>query len=278
MLHSLMRLPNHKQGTTKFDKSTMNRSIATLTFEDTDQFHNLGFIATLREEKPTARKFETQTSIVVEKGNSEEVSHAGESTFSPTIPNPPSFYEKDLDFQENKYQKVLKERQIFKAKHYKDQNLSIFTSNDNVQKHDLDKKLQEDRYTGGQIQPQTSEIKRVLKRRKSRMSVLSPTTVDFEHVGNTSEFQHIIANRSQSKEQIQFNMNLRKYKNSTKFESNEAWQYPKVKNFSPKFQLKDIRESVKEKNGLSKFLPGVSEANANEILHLQPANSAVTNY
>jgi|688.fasta_scaffold461236_1 hypothetical protein len=73
-------------------------------------------------------------------------------------------------------------------------------------------------------------------------------------------------------------MNLRKYKNATNYEANEAWQYPKVKNFSPKNQLNEIRQSIKDKNALGKYLPGVSEANANEILHLQPAKSAVTNY
>ena len=48
-LDSLMRMPDHKSGTTKFDKSTHNRTIAPLTSEDIGQFHNLSLMGTLRD-------------------------------------------------------------------------------------------------------------------------------------------------------------------------------------------------------------------------------------
>lgn len=50
-LENLVRLPPHKQGTVKFDPKLMYRSLSPLTLEDTQQFHNLGLISTLRQEK-----------------------------------------------------------------------------------------------------------------------------------------------------------------------------------------------------------------------------------
>lgn len=115
-----------------------------------------------------------------------------------------------------------------------------------------------------------SEFKGVIKRRKSRLSVASPTNVDFDHVGDTSKFEHIIRNKSLHKDVIQFNMNLRKYKNSTNFESTQTWQFPALKQHSPKYQYLQVKDLMKNTNGTSKFKPGVSEPNANEILHLLP--------
>ena len=47
-MDSLMRMPSHKSGTTKFDKSTHARTIAPLTSEDVNQFCNLNLMGTLR--------------------------------------------------------------------------------------------------------------------------------------------------------------------------------------------------------------------------------------
>ena len=47
-MDSLMKVPMHKQGTSKFDKSTHARSIAPLTSEDIHQFNNLSLMGTLR--------------------------------------------------------------------------------------------------------------------------------------------------------------------------------------------------------------------------------------
>ena len=49
-MDSLMRMPNHKSGTTKFDKLADARTIAPLTSEDIGQFHNLGLMSTLRSQ------------------------------------------------------------------------------------------------------------------------------------------------------------------------------------------------------------------------------------
>lgn len=50
---SLMRVPAHKTGTTKFDPSQHVRSIAPLTSEDIKQFGNLGLMSTLRSQMPS---------------------------------------------------------------------------------------------------------------------------------------------------------------------------------------------------------------------------------
>ena len=73
-MDSLMKVPNHKQGTSKFDKSTHARSIAPLTSEDIHQFNNLSLMGTLRSMNPsvTARNK------------------------SVALDQPPSFYDDDL--------------------------------------------------------------------------------------------------------------------------------------------------------------------------------------
>lgn len=49
------------------------------------------------------------------------------------------------------------------------------------------------------------------------MSALSPSVIDFDYVGDSSPFDHLIKNINQTKDVIQFNMNLRRYKNSTTY-------------------------------------------------------------
>lgn len=52
-MHSLMKMPDHKSGTTKFDSTTDCRTIAPLTSEDIAQFGNLGLMNTLRSTMPS---------------------------------------------------------------------------------------------------------------------------------------------------------------------------------------------------------------------------------
>lgn len=91
-MHSLMKMPTHKQGTSKFDSTQDMRTIAPLTCEDTSQFGNLGLMSTLRSMNPsvTAR------------------------TKSVSVDHPPSFYEDDLRKKEAKYARAIKDRQNFK--------------------------------------------------------------------------------------------------------------------------------------------------------------------
>ena len=80
-LDSLMRRPNHKSGTKKFDPENSERTIAPLTCEDTSQFCNLGLMNSLRQ----------NTAGVSSAKKSLKASHAGL-----TIDNPPSFYDDDM--------------------------------------------------------------------------------------------------------------------------------------------------------------------------------------
>lgn len=59
--------------------------------------------------------------------------------------------------------------------------------------YDLDKKLKETEYKGGQLLPEKSEFKNVLKRRKSRQSTRMPTNVDFDFMGgDAAKMQHLV--------------------------------------------------------------------------------------
>lgn len=80
------------------------------------------------------------------------------------------------------------------------------------------------------------------------MSVISPSVIDFDYIGNTSNYDHIIRNTSQTKDTIQFDMNLRTYKNTTNFTTHEPWQYPTIKAFSPNNQFKQVNELMRDKN------------------------------
>jgi hypothetical protein len=71
-LENLVRLPAHKQGTIKFDAAKMHRTLSPLTFEDTDQFHNLGLISTLRTSKVAPKHFQIKTEASIAADQSTE--------------------------------------------------------------------------------------------------------------------------------------------------------------------------------------------------------------
>ena len=98
----------------------------------------------------------------------------------------------------------------------------------------MDKKLAEIKYTGGQLTANRSEFKRVITRRKSRQSVNAPTNCDIDFVGNTSQYSHMIKNLNLNKDELNFNMNLRNYKNTSNFGADKPFKYPAQKAFSPK--------------------------------------------
>jgi hypothetical protein len=119
---------------------------------------------------------------------------------------------------------------MFKNKYLRDYDLSIASN----QKLATVTESTKQPYTGGKLSPIKSEFTQVVKRRRSRLSVNAPTTVDFLHIGDTSKFEHLINNRSQNKGLIQFGMNLRGYKATSRFEARGDWQFPHLKLHSPK--------------------------------------------
>mmetsp|Transcript_15944 Transcript_15944/g.21631 ORF Transcript_15944/g.21631 Transcript_15944/m.21631 type:complete len:266 (-) Transcript_15944:416-1213(-) len=195
-LDSLMRMPDHKSGTTKFDKSTHNRTIAPLTSEDIGQFHNLSLMSTLRSMQPSAAPSKDRPHI---------------------MENPPSFYDDDLRKRQEKYNKAIKDRAAFKRTYFSHERKTILAGNDNFEEVDADKRLQEPKYTGGQITATRSEFKRVIQRRRSRQSVAAPTNLDVDFIGNSNEHHHLIKAGKFTKDELSFGMNLRSYKNTTQF-------------------------------------------------------------
>jgi len=52
-MNSLMKMPDHKSGTSKFDSKTDCRTIAPLTSEDIALFGNIGLMNSLRSQQPS---------------------------------------------------------------------------------------------------------------------------------------------------------------------------------------------------------------------------------
>ena len=224
-LQTLMSLPMHKTGTAKFDGDPTKRTLAPLTKEDTGNFGNHALMSTLRAGKGVSSTEEGQQR-------------------ASTIDNPPSFYDDDMNKWRNKFAKAVSSRAQFKKQHFSKDNKSILATNDNFVAKDPDLKIAEPKYTGGSVQPTKSEFKKVIGRRKSRQSVNSPTNCDIDFVGNSAAFHHIIKGRNASKEDLNFNMNLRCYKNSTRFNGSDPWQFPAPKAFAPTNQFTDTQVTL----------------------------------
>ena len=107
---SLTRMPNHKQGTEKFDKSVHDRSIAPLTSEDINQFGNLSLMSSLRTTQPSVSNNRNKSVV---------------------IDNPPSFYEDDVKKRMEKYAKAIKDRSQFKRQYFSNERKTILAGNDN---------------------------------------------------------------------------------------------------------------------------------------------------
>ena len=72
--NSLMQLPKHRLGTSKFDKTKDTRTISSLTSEDKINFANLSLMSTLRKTIGNSSKKPSNT----------------------MIDNPPSFYDDEI--------------------------------------------------------------------------------------------------------------------------------------------------------------------------------------
>ena len=66
------------------------------------------------------------------------------------------------------------------------------------------------------------------------MSTTTFNPVDFEYTGNTNQVQHLIASTTKSGRhptQLNFELNLRTYRNKSNFKGSTAWQYPANKDY-----------------------------------------------
>jgi len=119
-----------------------------------------------------------------------------------------------------------------------------------------------------------SLFEKVLKRRKSRQSTFAPGVIDFDYAGNSADYQHLINKRSDmgfpNKTQLNFEMKLRNYKNSSEFYAGRHWCFPSVKVFSPKKQWAQRKGDVNLLNAeyKRKFKDQFAQKNAGELQHM----------
>lgn len=186
------------------------------------------------------------------KAEGEEVSKKDRT--ESLIASPPSFYDRDMEKWKQKFQKHIKEREIFKRNYQKTMEMTCFTRNTNVRKTENDEQepvAQSKR--GKSIDPKKGEkekpgslFNKVMKRRKSRQSNYAPGVVDFDYAGDTSKFEHLINSRKDlglpNSSQLNFEIKLRNYKNGTDFTTSKPWVFPPVKKFSPKQQWDQVKK------------------------------------
>jgi len=139
-VEALLTRPMHKTGTLKFDGDPSKRTQHSLTHEDTGNFANMSLMSTLRAGKAFA---------------------TGDDKLHTTIENPPSFYENDMNKWKKKFEKAVSTRATHKRQIMSMDRRTILATNDNFVPRDADARLAEPKYTGGNIQPQKSEFKKV---------------------------------------------------------------------------------------------------------------------
>lgn len=100
--------------------------------------------------------------------------------------------------------------------------------------------------------------------------------MDFDFLGSSAnQLIHLVDRHD--KAQLNFELNLRTYRNKLPFRADAPWQYPSTRNFSPENTLKELNERGKASNyGL--FKDKFNESNVNAILHtLEPSTSVYGN-
>lgn len=154
----------------------------------------------------------------------------------------PSFYYKDIEFWQGKFAKHIKERDAHKRYLAKTQDINCLTRNTNI-KTDQDEHVSRKGKKAGTVAESTDKgpslFNQVLKRRKSRQSVYAPGVIDFDYAGDSAQYQHLIEKRADTaafpnKSMLNFEMNLRTYKNITEYNASKPFSFPSVKQFSPR--------------------------------------------
>lgn len=67
-----------------------------------------------------------------------------------------------------------------------------------------------------------------MQRRNSRQGTATFSGVDFDYTGNTNDVQHLIQSTKNGTSKLDFALNLRSYRNSTNFKSDQAFEYPQA--------------------------------------------------
>lgn len=96
-----------------------------------------------------------------------------------------------------------------------------------------------------------------------------PTQVDFEYQGNSAGLLNEFVSKH-NKDQVNFELNLRQYKQTSEFKANEPFIYPAVRAFRPESCLNTYVQHVKGSNYDAKknpFKDKFVEPNSGAILH-----------
>ena len=198
-----------------------------------------------------------------------------------TVANPPSFYQDHVDKWHAKFAKAVKDRENTKRQLGRTMEVSCLTRNTNIRVDDgTGKRGKRGKSTApstsidAAAQGKQSLFNQVLKRRRSRASILAPNVLDFEYAGDSAKFQHLIDKRPDGlgypdKGQLNFEMNLRNYKNTTEFNAARPFLFPAVRQFSPRRQWAERKKDTSLLNAefKRKFNDKFAEKNANELLH-----------
>jgi hypothetical protein len=76
--------------------------------------------------------------------------------------------------------------------------------------------------------------------------------IDIDYAGDSSKFQHLIDKREEvgfpNKSMLNFEMNLRNYKNVTDYNAYKPFLFPAIRDFSPKKQWAEKKKDVQMLN------------------------------
>ena len=169
---------------------------------------------------------------------------------------PPSFYDADVDRWYKKFSKHIDDREKQKKQMSKTMHITCRTVNTNIRAvDDMPKKGKAASKSIEKAAPDgPSEFTRVMGRRRSRQSTRAPVVIDFNYAGDTAQVQHLLEKRPDgqgfaSRAQLDYEMNLRNYKNTTEFNAQKPFLFPAVKAFSPAKQWLQRKADHKLING-----------------------------
>ena len=231
-------------------------------------------INTLRDNHIGKSQIDISLALKADKKDGDDASKKDKNEM--LIANPPSFYDKDMEKWKNKFQRHIKEREIYKRNFQKTQELSCLTRNTNIKDDESVGIKSHANPKGKSLDPNKqagSLFNKVLKRRHSRQSNFAPGVIDFDYTGDSAQFDHLIKQRKDlgkpNSTQLNFELKLRNYKNITDFMAMKPWIFPPVKKFSPRQQWDQRKKDTNLLNPEFKthFNDTVSVKNTNELIH-----------
>lgn len=192
---------------------------------------------------------------------------------------PPSFYDADVDRWSKKFAAHVTARAAQKKQMGKTMTITCLTRNTNIKSVDDRGKGKKGKSVVKNADEKQGEslFDNVMKRRASRQSNYAPVVIDFNYAGDSSKVQHLLERRPDGqgfagKSQLDFELNLRNYKNTTEFMAPKPFLFPTVKTFSPAKQWAEAKKNRSMVNGeykgkKVKYNDKFAEKNANELLH-----------